>query len=93
MKIIDKYDLFPNVDVSCFPKKKKEAIFRYITYTKEEKEMDLRLHNNDFDMLLRSVHWSAKLQFAKKHTNAQQIKYYLYHTSWVFKISYKLFFS
>ena len=30
--------------------------------------MYIRMHNNDFDLLLRSVHYSAKLQIAKIHT-------------------------
>ena len=32
------------------------------------------MHNNDFDMFLRSVHYSAKLQIAKIHTNAKKNK-------------------
>ena len=29
------------------------------------------MHNNDFDILLRSVHYSAKLRIAKIDKNAQ----------------------
>ena len=29
------------------------------------------MHNNDFDILLRSVHYLAKLQIIKIHKNAQ----------------------
>ena len=29
------------------------------------------MHNDDFDVLLRSVHYSAKLQIAKIHKNAK----------------------
>ena len=32
------------------------------------------MHNNDFDILLRSFHYSAKLQIAKIHKNVQKIK-------------------
>ena len=48
------------------------------------------MHNNDFDILIRSVHYSAKLQIAKIHRIAQQIKSFLY-TSWVFEFSYMLY--
>ena len=44
--------------------------------------MHRRMHNNDFDILLRSVHLSPKLQILKIHKNIQKIKYYLYNTSW-----------
>ena len=45
--------------------------------------MHLRLQNN-FDILIRSVRYLAKLQIAKIHKNAQNIKYYLYKASWEF---------
>ena len=32
------------------------------------------MHDNDFDILLRSVHYSTKLQIAKIHKNAPQNK-------------------
>ena len=48
------------------------------------------MHNNDFDILLRSVQYSAKLQIAKIHNNVQKIKWYLYKASWEFGFSYKL---
>ena len=53
--------------------------------------MYIRIHNNDFDILLRSVHYSAKLQIAKIHENAPQIKCYLYKASWEHEFSYKLY--
>ena len=53
--------------------------------------MHIRIHNTDFDILLTSVHYSAKLQSAKIHKNAQQIKCYLYKASWEFEFSYKLY--
>ena len=34
--------------------------------------MHLRMHNNNFDILIRSVHYSAKLQISKIHRNSQQ---------------------
>ena len=46
------------------------------------------MYNNDFDILLRSVHYSFKLQIAKIHKNAQEIKWCLYNTSWVFEFSF-----
>ena len=49
------------------------------------------MHNNDFDILLRSVHYWAKLQISKIHKNAQNNKCDLYNTSWVFEFSYKLY--
>ena len=36
------------------------------------KKMYLRVHNNDFDILLRSVHYLAELQIPKIHKNAKQ---------------------
>ena len=47
--------------------------------------MQRRMHNNDFDILLRSVHQSPKLQIPKIHKNIQKIKCYLYKVSWVFE--------
>ena len=38
---------------------------------KKKKEMNLRMHKNDFDILIRSVHASAKLQIAKIHKNSK----------------------
>ena len=49
------------------------------------------MHNYDFDILLRSVHCSAKLQIAKIHKNTQKQKFYPYKTSWEFEFSYKLY--
>ena len=49
------------------------------------------MHNNDFEILLRSVHLSPKLQIPKTNKNIQKIKCYLYSTSWVFEFSYKLY--
>ena len=37
--------------------------------------MHIRMRNNDFDILLRSIHYSAKLQIAKIHKNVKM--YYL----------------
>ena len=51
-----------------------------------------RMYNNDFDILLRSVHLSPKLQIQKIHLNIQKIKCFLHNTSWVFEFSYKLYF-
>ena len=54
--------------------------------------MHRRMHNNDFDILLRSVHLSPKLQIPKIYKkNIQNIKYYLYNMSWLFEFSYKLY--
>ena len=40
--------------------------------------MHLRMHNNNFDLLLRSIHYkSAELQIAKIQKDAQNIKCYL----------------
>ena len=51
------------------------------------------MHNNDFDVLLRSVHLSPILQIPKIHKNIQTIKCYMYNTvtNWVFEFSYKLY--
>ena len=49
------------------------------------------MHNNDFDILLRSVHLSPKLQIPKIHKNIKKIKCYLYNTSCVFAFTYKLY--
>ena len=49
------------------------------------------MHNNDFEILLRSVLLSPKVQVPKIHKNIQKIKFYLYHTSWMFEFSYKLY--
>ena len=53
--------------------------------------MHIRMHNNNFDILFRSVHYSAKLQLAKLYENPNKIKCYLYNTSAVFAFSYKLY--
>ena len=42
------------------------------------------MHNNDFDIFLRSVHYSGKLQIAKIHKSAWKLKCYLYKASWEF---------
>ena len=39
------------------------------------------MHTNYFDILLRSVNLSPKLQIQKIHKNIQKIKYNLYNTS------------
>ena len=49
------------------------------------------MNNNDFDILLRSVHLSPKLQIPKIPQNIQTIKCDLYNTSWVFEFSNKLY--
>ena len=49
------------------------------------------MHNNDFDLVLRSVHWTVKLQISKIHINAQNIKCYLYNARLVFAFWYKLY--
>ena len=60
------------------------------TFHKQNKTvMHIRMHNYDFDILLRSVHFSAKLQIANIHKNAPKIKCYLCKASWVFEFSYK----
>ena len=62
------------------------------TFHKQKKsEMHLWMHNNDFDRLLRSDHYSAKLQIAKIHKNAQKFNCYMYNTSWMFDFSYELY--
>ena len=53
--------------------------------------MHRRMHNSDFDILLRSVDLSPKLQIPKIHKNIQNIKCYMYNTSWVLEFSYKLY--
>ena len=53
-----------------------------------KREMHLRVHYNDFDIPLRSAHYSDKLQIVKIHKNAQKIKCYLYKASWEFEFSY-----
>ena len=45
------------------------------------------MHNNELDIILRSVHSSAKLQIANIHKNAHKIKSYLYKASWKFEFS------
>ena len=62
--------------------------YMYYIY-KRKKQMHRRMHNNDFDILLRSVHYSAKLQIPKIHKNFQKIKYYLYNTSWMFVFQFR----
>ena len=53
MKIIHKYNLFHNVDFIAFHKNKKKYL---VTLHKQmKKEMHRRMHNNDFDIVLRSV--------------------------------------
>ena len=42
--------------------------------------MHRRVRNNDFDILIRSVNYSAKLQLAKIHKNTKKNKCYLYNT-------------
>ena len=51
--------------------------------------MPFRMHINDFDMLLRTVHYSSNLQIATIHKNDKNIKCYLYYSSLVFEFSYK----
>ena len=58
----------------------------------QKKEINIRMHNKNFDSFLRSVHKSAKLQITKMHKNAPKIKCYLYN-AWVFALSYKTPFS
>ena len=53
--------------------------------------MHRRMHNNDFDILLRSVHLSPKLQIPKIYKNIQKIKCYLHKASLMFQFSYELF--
>ena len=49
------------------------------------------MHNYDFDILLISVRYSAKLQIANIHKMPPTIKCYLYKVSWVLEFSYELF--
>ena len=42
-----------------------------------KKEMHRRMHNNDFDIVLRSVHYSAKLQIAKSIKTPKSVTNYL----------------
>ena len=46
------------------------------------------MRNDDFDILIRGIHLSAKPQIPKLHKHSQKIKCYLYNTSWVFDFSY-----
>ena len=60
---------------------------------KTKQEMYFRVHNNDLYILLRSVHYSAKLQIAKIQKNVQNQKCYLSKAIWEFEFSYKLYLS
>ena len=75
MKIIHRYNLFPNIDFICFHTNKKQYLD--ILHKQKNKEMHLQMHNNDSDILLRSIHYSAKLQNAKKYKNVKKIMFYL----------------
>ena len=41
-------------------------------HKEKKKEMHIRMRNNDFDILLRSGYYLAKLQIAKIHKNVQK---------------------
>ena len=43
-------------------------------HKQKKKEMHIRMHNNDFDVHLRSVHYSTKLQNTKIHKNIKKNK-------------------
>ena len=45
-----------------------------IHYIYKKKEMHPRMHNNDFDIVLRSVHYSPRLQISKTYKNIQKSK-------------------
>ena len=48
------------------------------------------MHNNDFDILHRTVQYAAKIQSENFHENAKKISCYLYNNSWVLELSHKL---
>ena len=48
------------------------------------------MQNTDFDILHRTVQYSAKIQSEKIHENVQKINCYLYNNSWVLELSHKL---
>ena len=50
------------------------------------------MHNNDFEILLRSVHFSAK-HCKNLLKNPQKIECYLNRVTWEFFFSYKLYLS
>ena len=50
------------------------------------------MHNNDFDILFRRFHYSAKVQIAKIDKNAQKLSAFCTtQSSWVFEFSHKLY--
>ena len=92
MKIIRKYNSFPNFDFICFPYyDKNQKQYLEILNKQKEKEMHLRMPIYDFDILLRSVQFSVKLQIAKiDKVPKNKALPLLYKTSWEFDFSYKL---
>ena len=45
------------------------------------------MHNNDFEILFRSVYNFSKLQLTIIRKNVKKIKCFLYKASWVFELS------
>ena len=70
----------PTSSLFAFHTNKKQ----YLNNRRKE-EMHLRMHNNDFDIFLRSVHNSTKQYISKIDKNVQKRKCYLYKASWEFK--------
>ena len=64
MKIIHKYNLFLNFDFMYFHANKRQYFDKL--HTQKNKAIRPRIHKNDLDIILRSVHVSVKLQIAKK---------------------------
>ena len=55
------------------------------------KEIHHRVHNNEFDILLKIINLYAKVQIPKFHKDIQNLKCNLYYMSWVFRFSYQLY--
>ena len=65
MKIIHKYNLVPYFDFICFQYKKNQYLDILHKQKKKLKEMHIRMHNNDFDILLRCLKYSANYKSQK----------------------------
>ena len=72
MKIICKYNLIPIFDFICFPYKFNKKQYLDTLHKQKKIIMHRRMHNSDFDIFLRSVHLSPKLQIPKIHKNIQK---------------------
>ena len=88
---VHKWKSFINTSYSLFAFHTNKRQYFDTLHIQKKKEMHRWMHNNDFDILLRSVHLSPKLQIPKTHKNIQKIKCYPCNTSRVFEFSYKLY--